>query len=158
MVRSLRFLAACLVFAGLILPAGATAPIPTAPGKIGAAAPRPHHEKPEPPQETGFLNRKIELHGVTYRFVVYLPEEWRRDDHKIWPIVLALHGRGERGSEGMWQTQIGLPEAVRDHPERWPFVVVLPQCPQANVWTDQEMLDMAVAALDEEAAEFHGDP
>ena len=67
-----------------------------------------HPAKPEPPQDTGFLNRSIELHGITYRFQVYLPEDWRRDDGKQWPIILFLHGRGERGSEGMWQTQIGL--------------------------------------------------
>ena len=91
------------------------------------------HAAAEPAQETGFLNRRIELHGVTYRFQVYLPEEWRRDDRKLWPIILALHGRGERGSEGMWQTQIGLPQQVRDHPERWPFVIVMPQCPQPEL-------------------------
>lgn len=113
---------------------------------------------PEPQQETGFLNRKIELHGITYRFQVYLPEEWRRDDHKLWPVVLALHGRGERGAEGMWQTQIGLPQAVRDHPDRWPFIIVMPQCPQPNYWTDPEMMTLALAALDEESQEFHGDP
>ncbi len=113
---------------------------------------------PEPPQDTGFLNRSIELHGVTYRFQVYLPEDWRRDDGKQWPIILFLHGRGERGSEGMWQTQIGLAEAVRDHPDRWPFVIVMPQCPQAAHWTDPAMLDLAMAALDQESAEFHGDP
>ena len=109
-------------------------------------------------QETGFLNRRIELHGVSYRYQVYLPEEWRRDDHKLWPVILFLHGRGERGSEGMWQTQIGLPQAVRDHPERWPFVIVMPQCPLPSYWTDPEMLAMAMAALDQETAEFHGDP
>lgn len=128
------------------------------PGKIEDREAKQHHEKPEPPQETGFLNRRVELHGVTYKFVVYLPEEWRRDDHKLWPIILALHGRGERGSEGMWQTQIGLPQEVRDHPERWPFVIVMPQCPLASVWTDDDMLDMAMAALDMETSEFHGDP
>lgn len=116
-----------------------------------------HQPRPEPPQETGFLNRRIELHGVTYRFQVYLPEEWRRDDHKQWPIILFLHGRGERGSEGMWQTQIGLPQSVRDHPDRWPFIIVLPQCPQGSVWTDPEMLAMAMATLDQETAEFHAD-
>jgi len=119
---------------------------------------RSHASHPEPPQETGFLNRKLQLHGVTYRYQVYLPEEWRRDDHKQWPVILFLHGRGERGSEGMWQTQIGLPQAVRDHPERWPFIVVMPQCPLANFWTDHEMLAMAMIALDMETAEFHGDP
>jgi pimeloyl-ACP methyl ester carboxylesterase len=126
------------------------------PGAFATASAR--KDKPEPPQETGFLNRKIELHGIPYRFVVYLPEEWHRDDHKLWPIILALHGRGERGSEGMWQTQIGLPQAVRDHPDRWPFVIVIPQCPLENVWTDPEVLAMALATLDQETAEFHGDP
>jgi pimeloyl-ACP methyl ester carboxylesterase len=114
--------------------------------------------RPEPPQETGFLNRKLELRGVSYRFQVYLPEEWRRDDRRQWPIILFLHGRGERGSEGMWQTQVGLPQAVRDHPERWPFIIVMPQCPLPDYWTDPEMLAMAMAALDRETVEFHGDP
>jgi len=112
---------------------------------------------PEPPQETGFLNRTVELHGATYHFQVYLPESFRRDDGRQWPVILFLHGRGERGSEGMWQTQVGLPQAVRDHPERWPFVVVMPQCPLANYWTDPEMLAMALAALDRETEEFHLD-
>jgi pimeloyl-ACP methyl ester carboxylesterase len=118
---------------------------------------RSHREKPELPQETGFLNRRIEFHGASYRFQVYLPEEWRRDDRKQWPIILFLHGRGERGSEGMWQTQIGLPQEVRDHPDRWPFIIVMPQCPQGSVWTDPEMLAMAMASLDQETAEFHAD-
>ena len=118
---------------------------------------RPHHTQTESTQETGFLNRKIEIHGMTYRFQVYLPDEFRRDDHKEWPILLFLHGRGERGSEGMWQTQIGLPQAVRDHPERWPFIIVMPQCPLGSYWTDPEILSMAMATLDQESAEFHAD-
>lgn len=125
----------------------------------GAGAHRSHSTLP---QDTGFLNRRIEWHGNSYRFQVYLPEEWRRSDRpkdqKQWPILLFLHGRGERGSEGMWQTQIGLAQAVRDHPERWPFILVMPQCPLGSYWTDPEMLNMALAALDQETAEFHADP
>jgi dienelactone hydrolase len=124
----------------------------------GATASKARSAKPEPPQDTGFLNRRIELHGIAYRFQVYLPEDWRRDDGKQWPIILFLHGRGERGTEGMWQTQIGIAEAVRNHPDRWPFVIVMPQCPQNAHWTDPAMLDLAMAALDRESAEFHGDP
>jgi len=125
------------------------------PGASRAAVDQGHQE---PPQETGFLNRSIQMHGFSYRFQVYLPEEWRRDDGRLWPVILFLHGRGERGSEGMWQTQIGLPEAVRDHPERWPFVIVMPQCPQGHYWTDPGPQELAMAALDRETAEFHGDP
>jgi len=122
-----------------------------------AKTPPPRSEQAHP-QETGFLNRRIELRGVTYRFQVYLPEEWRRDDHKQWPIILFLHGRGERGTEGMWQTQIGLPQAVRDHPDRWPFIIVMPQCPIPAYWTDPDMQALAMSTLDQETDEFHADP
>jgi acetyl esterase/lipase len=146
--RSLRLLSVCLA---------------ACLGAVWVLSPGPAHasadkNRSEPPQETGFLNRSIQLHGVSYRFQVYLPEEWRRDDGRLWPVILFLHGRGERGSEGMWQTQIGLPEAVRDHPERWPFVIVIPQCPLTAFWTDPASLELAMAALDRETAEFHGDP
>ncbi|KAA6460160.1 hypothetical protein DYQ86_14010 [Acidobacteria bacterium AB60] len=120
--------------------------------------PAPAPPPPMPPQETGFLNRNLDLRGTRYHFQVYLPEEFRRDDHRQWPIILFLHGRGERGSEGMWQTQIGLPLQVRDHPERWPFIIVMPQCTYPNFWTDPDMLRMAMAELDQEIAEFHADP
>ena len=58
----------------------------------------------------------------------------------------------------MWQTQIGLPLEVRDHPERWPFIMVMPQCQYPAFWTDAPMLEMAMAALDQESREFHADP
>jgi poly(3-hydroxybutyrate) depolymerase len=118
----------------------------------GALAARPRDF-----QETGFLNRTLDYRGTAYHFQVYLPEDWRRDDHRQWPIVLFLHGRGERGAEGMWQTQIGLPAAVRDHPERWPFIIVMPQCPQVHYWTDPDMMAMAMSALEQETLEFHAD-
>jgi acetyl esterase/lipase len=127
------------------------------PGQAQASPPISRHHQ-SIPQETGFLNRIVTIEGVSYRFQVYLPEAFRRDEQKSWPAILFLHGRGERGSEGMWQTQIGLPQAVRDHPERWPFVIVMPQCPSASFWTDPKMLAMAMASLDQETAEFHLDP
>src|ERR1700692_3965235 len=139
MVRLPRVLVASLCIAWGLLPTAAR-----------AAASRTHSQSQAPPQETGFLNRKVEVNGVTYRFQIYLPEEFHRDDRKPWPILLFLHGRGERGSEGMFQTQIGLPLEVRDHPERWPFIIVMPQCLFPNFWTDPEMLNMAMAELDQE--------
>lgn len=108
-------------------------------------------------QDTGFLNRQITVNGTLHRYVVYLPENWSRDQR--WPVILFLHGSGERGSEGMDETQIGLPQAIRLHPERWPFVVVMPQVPFSHHhWTDPDMMAMAMAALNAEVKEFHGDP
>ncbi len=118
---------------------------------LGAARPRRT-------QETGFLNRTVEVRGSVYHFQVYLPENWTRDKRHPWPIILFLHGLGERGTEGMWQTQVGLPAAVRDHPERWPFIIVMPQCPHDRYWTDPAMLALAMASLKQESAEFNADP
>ncbi|MGA9585785.1 MAG: alpha/beta hydrolase-fold protein [Terracidiphilus sp.] len=146
MHRILRLLAACLCFTWGMAPL------------LLCAAPKAKESRKHPPQETGFLNRRIQIGTTWYRYQVYVPEDWHRDEQKPWPVILFLHGRGERGAEGMWQTQIGLPEAIRDHPERWPFIVVMPQCSIDRYWTDKDMLAMAMAELDEETAEFHGDP
>jgi poly(3-hydroxybutyrate) depolymerase len=108
-------------------------------------------------QDTGFLNREIISGGTEYKYQVYVPEEW--NTHQRWPVILFLHGSGERGDDGMDQTQIGLPAAIRSHPDRWPFVVIMPQVPfHHHHWTDPDMMKMAVGALDSGIHEFHGDP
>jgi poly(3-hydroxybutyrate) depolymerase len=68
-------------------------------------------------QDTGFLNRTITLDGTTYHYVVYLPMDW--SPKQKWPVILFLHGSGERGSDGLDETQVGLPNALRSHYERW---------------------------------------
>lgn len=108
-------------------------------------------------QDTGFLNRHITYNGAVYKYVVYVPEQW--SSAQRWPMILFLHGSGERGADGLDQTQVGLPSAIRSHPERWPFVVVMPQVPfHHHYWTDPDMMAMALAAFDTEVKEFHGDP
>ena len=122
-----------------------------------AARPAARPEQKAHAQETDFLNRVLVMNGVSYRYQVYLPMEY--DAHHPWPMILFLHGSGERGSDGMDETQVGLPNAIRAHPERWPFVVVMPQVPYSHHhWTDPDMMAMALAAFDAEVKEFHGDP
>ncbi len=92
-----------------------------------------------------------------YHYVVYLPMDW--NPKQKWPVILFLHGSGERGADGLDETQVGLPNALRSHYERWPFVVVMPQVPyNHHHWTDPDIMAMAMAALNAEVKEFHGDP
>ncbi len=110
-----------------------------------------------PPQDTGFLNRSLVLNGTLYRYQVYLPMQYDRT--RSWPVILFLHGSGERGSDGLDETQVGLPSAIRSHPDRWPFLVVMPQVPyNHHHWTDPDMMSMALATLEAEVREFHGNP
>lgn len=107
-------------------------------------------------QETGFLDRTVVVNSETFRFSVFLPANW--DKKQKWPVILFLHGYGERGSNGMRQTDIGLPHSIRKSEKLTPFVVVMPQCPEGDhVWTDSDMEAMALAALRQSMREFHGD-
>src|SRR5256885_580997 len=103
-----------------------------------------------------FFNRTVTSNGVSYRYVVSVPADWNSDG--TWPIVLFLHGSEERGEDGMVQSEVGLALAVRKYPERFPAIVVMPQCRRGADWKSPVMEAQAVTALDTSIKEFHGDP
>jgi predicted peptidase len=108
-----------------------------------------------PRPETGFLNRAVTVGGATYRYQVYVPSTW--DETRRLPVILFLHGSGERGSDGIRPTSVGLGAAIRSNPERFPAIAVFPQVPEGKRWAgDAEAA--ALEALDQATAEFHGDP
>jgi len=105
--------------------------------------------------DTGFLERQVDLDGVTYRYQVFVPPTF--DPHTKWPVILFLHGVGSRGEDGFRQTDIGLPHAIRKDVSRFPFIVVMPQCRKNKKWIDRTMQAEALAALESSIREFHGD-
>jgi len=107
------------------------------------------------PPETGFLNRTVAVDGVDYRYQVFVPANWTPDQK--WPIVLFLHGAGERGDDGLAQTDVGLGHALRRFPDRYPAVIVMPQCRNDKFWSDPAMEAQALAALERSSKEFNGD-
>jgi predicted peptidase len=109
-----------------------------------------------PAAETGFLNRSVTIDGADYRYVVYVPREYSVAAQ--WPVILFLHGSGESGTDGLLQTEIGLPRAIRRHPERFPAIIVMPQTGRGIWWSDAAMEKQALAALDASVKEFRGDP
>jgi predicted peptidase len=106
--------------------------------------------------ETGFLNRAVTVGRSTYRYQVYVPANW--DKKQKWPVILFLHGSVERGGNGLEQTQAGLGTALRFKTERFPAIVVFPQCQEGTWWLSLEMEALALKALDESIREFNGDP
>ena len=84
------------------------------------------------PHETGFLIRTVVVNGTTYPYSVYVPLGF--DESKSWPVILSLHGAGERGMDGLRSTQIGVAAAIRANPGRVPAVVVFPQAPEETRW------------------------
>jgi predicted peptidase len=108
-------------------------------------------------QEPGprFLERSVRIGEASYSYKVYVPPGF--DPRRTWPVVLYLHGAGERGTDGVRQTEVGFGPVLRAHPERFPAVVVFPQAAAGQVWLG-DLARAATTALDRTIAEFHGDP
>ena len=106
--------------------------------------------------ETGFLNRTLASGAKAAPYQVYVPANWTKK--KKWPVILFLHGAGERGDDGLVQTEVGIGTAIRRYVSRVPCIVVLPQCLKNRWWTEPEMQAVALKALDQTFAEFNGDP
>lgn len=100
-----------------------------------------------------FPVRSVNVGGNEYRFRIHVPKD--RDPNAKIPVLLYLHGSGARGDDN--QAQVGeIAPVIREHPERFPFIVVFPQC-RAELFWASEMMDQAVAALDQTVKEFNGD-
>jgi predicted peptidase len=106
--------------------------------------------------ETGFLDRTITLQDVSYKYQVFVPDNWT--PKQKWPIILFLHGAGERADDGLQQTDIGIGSAIRSDRSRVPAIVVMPQCRKNLWWVQPPMENLAIATLQAAAKEFHGDP
>ena len=107
------------------------------------------------PVQTGFLDKAVTVQGAEHRYVVYVPRDYSKD--KKWPVILFLHGAGERGTDGEKQSQVGIGSAIRMAPERFPAVVVMPQCAPNQNWGKDEMIEFAVKALDQTVTDYNGD-
>ena len=93
--------------------------------------------------ETGFLDRTVTVAGQSYRYQVYVPADY--PTKAGWPVILFLHGAGERGTDGLLQTTVGLGPAIRREPRHFPAIVVFPQVPPDSQWVGAPA-EMALAA------------
>jgi poly(3-hydroxybutyrate) depolymerase len=106
--------------------------------------------------ETGFLDRAVTMGGVEYRYEIYVPRDY--DSARSWPIILALHGGGDYGSDGIRPTVGALAKAIRLHPDRFPAIVVFPQAHADGTpgW-QQKGGEAALVEVEKAVTEFHGD-
>jgi predicted peptidase len=106
--------------------------------------------------DTGFLNRTVKIGAASYAYQVYVPSNWTKKEK--WPVILFLHGAGERGADGLLQTEVGIGTVIRRYPERVPAIVVMPQCPREHWWLEPAMQAQALGALNQSVKEFNGNP
>ena len=98
-------------------------PIP--PGIPGKQIPLKYQVSENDPQATPYL--------------LYLPKDYD-DDNRQWPLLVFLHGRGERGSDINLVKTHGPPKLI-EQGISFPFLVISPQCPLIFPEWDWQLLD-----------------
>jgi predicted peptidase len=110
-------------------------------------------ERSMPAQQTPHALHKKITKVVRTQYLVFLPQDYQPKSSKRWPLMLFLHGAGERGSDLQLVTKHGPPKLVKHRPD-FPFILVSPQCPAGQTWDN----DVLLALLDEVLETYRVDP
>ncbi|HEX8141601.1 MAG TPA: alpha/beta fold hydrolase [Pyrinomonadaceae bacterium] len=106
-------------------------------------------------QESGLLNRTVKVGAASYTYQVYVPQSLRGKPNA--PVILFLHGIGQRGAGGFLPADGVQGGMVRHYLEQVPAIVLLPQCRRGSYWSDAEMDRMVMGSLEQTVAELGAD-
>ncbi|UYQ93463.1 hypothetical protein MKQ68_25695 [Chitinophaga horti] len=88
------------------------------------------------PQSIGLSVKKMDnkdTGGISSQYLLYIPEGYNEHQEKLWPMIVYLHGQGERGTDIDLVKNMGLPKKAASD-KNFPFIVIAPQCNKATWW------------------------
>lgn len=71
--------------------------------------------------------------GFNLSYLLYLPDDYQTETTKKFPLLVFLHGSGERGDD-LSKVKVHGPPKLIDLGQKFPFVVLSPQCPASKDW------------------------
>jgi len=83
--------------------------------------------------------------SIEVGYLLYLPENY--DSSPKWPLLLFLHGSGERG-EDLEKVKVHGPPKLIENGKDFPFIVLSPQCPEGQWWSSID-LDILLSEISE---------
>jgi len=86
--------------------------------------------------EKVMLTRKASLN-----YLLWIPKDYSSDMSKSFPLLIFLHGSGERGENLELVKTHGPPSFVENRPD-FPFITVSPQCPNGTWWDVENLQAM----------------
>jgi len=107
-----------------------------------------------PPVQTGQHAHTLRRGNAGLNYLLFLPQEYGQKPRKKWPLILFLHGMGERGDapEDLEIVKVYGPPMIVEREVDFPFIVASPQCPAESYWSAE--LDELEALLDEIVATY----
>ena len=101
--------------------------------------------------KTGFINKIHKGKDGDSKYVVFVPHAYKGD--KNFPLILFLHGAGERGDDGEAPVKQGLANGgikFKNNEAKFPFFVIFPQARLKGSWkAGTPDADRALAILEE---------
>ena len=93
-------------------------------------------------------------------YLRFLPDTYNDDPNQQWPMILWLHGAGNRGSDALSiRGAGGPPSRIRNNdPLLDDFIVLSPQCKSGEWWSSNAAQNNIDAIVDEHLARFRIDP
>ena len=103
----------------------------------------------------GFIPRVHKGDGGDSKYYLFVPHKY--DGSKEFPLILFLHGAGERGDDGETPVKQGIGNAIKfkGAEKNFPFFVIFPQCKTKGFWkAGGPDADRAMAMLDSVMKEY----
>ncbi len=86
----------------------------------------------ESPQKAGSFSGTVQR-SVEAEYLLFLPDGFNDKPLKNWPMLVFLHGSGERGHD-LAKVKVHGPPKLIEAGKKFPFVVLSPQCPDSIDW------------------------
>ena len=102
---------------------------------------------PEEERQAARHLRRVIQKTVEVHYLLYLPPQYEEGDAK-WPLLLFLHGGGERG-EDLELVKVHGPPKMISQGEDFPYVVVSPQCQKDERWDIDGMMALLDAVIEQ---------
>ena len=109
----------------------------------------------EPGQSAQSFEKEIKK-TLRLKYLLYLPPQYR-DSKEKWPLMLFLHGAGERGEDIEKVKVHGPPKLIAKEGKDFPFIIVSPQCPDDGWWPGELQLDALDGLLDDMVTRYRVD-
>jgi predicted peptidase len=103
----------------------------------------------------GFVNKVFKTDKGESKYVLFVPHKY--DGEKEYPLILFLHGAGERGDDGQAPVLQGIGNAIKfkNKEKDFPFFVLFPQAAKGGSWkAGMPDADRALAILAETQKKF----
>lgn len=92
---------------------------------------------------------------ATCGYQLFLPKGWGFAN-KEWPLIFFLHGRGESYGPLSLVKKWGPPK-IADSDPNFPYIVVSPQCPGKESWSQARQQKILIGLLDEIVSKYNVD-